>query len=106
MEDLKFRVTDTHISIPSSDSSDVTLVMFNAKNADLVDLNHIEPLPRHMSTRKSLEIINTTFMRACRLKEIARGGQNIDINLTMKNIAHIADVLEMISTQKAETQKM
>lgn len=89
----------------SSDTSEATLVIYNAQTAELVDLNSIEPLPLHISRRKSLEIVNTTFMRACKLKQMVRE-EDIDINVAMKNIAHIADVLEMISHQKAEIKKM
>lgn len=89
----------------SSDTSNVTLVMFNAQNADLVDLNNIEPLPRYLSTRNALEVINTTFLRACKLKQMVHGDK-LDVNLTMENIAHIAEVLEMISDQKTQLKKM
>lgn len=109
----KFAVSDNQdkgnskmqsIFIPS-DASDISLVMYNAHLADLVDLDHIQPIPPIFDIRKYMEIINITFMRTCKLKQMAHN-ENLDLNMTIKNVDHIAEVLELIIEQKSKKRKM
>lgn len=86
-------------------NSNESLILYNAELANLVDLTVIEPVPRYLNQRKSLEFMNSAFMRACRLNEMAHG-DHIDVKLAIKNIAFIADVLEKMSAQISQAKKM
>lgn len=96
-------VSTVYKSVKSNMSIE-SMILYNAELASLVNLNVIEPVPRYMNQRKTLEVINSAFMRACRLNDMTRG-DHLDVNLTIKNITYIAEVLEKMSGQKSQTNK-
>lgn len=81
-----------------------SLVMFQHKFAELLDMNKVDPIPRYVSSRKRLEIINVAFMRTCNLEQLANGSK-IEADLFKKNMTYIAEVLEMLYTERKSRQR-
>lgn len=103
----KFFISKSDSTDKNDNSSRTTnsLTLYNHEMAELVDLNRVDAHPQRISARTSLDLINNAFMRACRLAEITRY-DSLDVEVTIKNVRYIAEVLETVSVERARNKIM